>query len=120
VPLTLADLTEFRRRETDSPGLTQPPASFLQDLPAYMARVQQEAGPDAYSWPEDGEAFSAISALDDIFSVRRYKLLMAARDNEPPAPKLMFDCESNAWFGLRRTIDDLDKATRAIIMGAGP
>lgn len=115
--LTLADLSELRRREIEGPALVQPPANFLQDLPAYMAKVQQEAGPDPHFWQTGCEAFAAMGILEDIFRMRRQKILVAASFNDPPNPRSMFVFESNAWFGLRRSLEELEKGARAVAMG---
>ncbi len=107
--LTLHDLAEFKRRERDAPGMTEPPANFLEDLKEYLARVKEEAGPHPAAWDMDCEAMAAIEILKEIFDVRRAKLARSAEHCAPPTQRQMFDFESCAWFGLTEKYQLLDK-----------
>lgn len=117
--LTFQDLVDFRRQEMDNPVMIRPAKNFLQDLKDYMIRVQQEAGPQPVTWDPDCEALAAIAVLEEIFLLRKEKLSICARDNAPPTPDQMFDLEMDAWYGLRRVYETLEKKTRQTIVGMG-
>lgn len=110
--LTLSDLIEFRHRELHEPGMVAPQPNsgqFLRDLKEYMDRVKAEAGPEPAAWDQDCEAHAAMDLLQDIFRIRRAKLVRASEHCAPPTPKQMFDFEGCAWFGFLATYKLLDK-----------
>jgi hypothetical protein len=112
----IRDIADWRRQELEHPGMIVPVP--LPDLAAYLQKANEEAGPDPRTWPADVEILSAMEMLDDIFQQRRQKLLLAARDNEPPTPKQMYDHEQNAWFGFQRVFQAMDKENQKIVRGA--
>lgn len=121
--LTLHDLAEFKRKEKDEPGMVQPPPNakaFLADLKAYMQKVQVEAGPHPAQWDMDCEALAAMDLLQDIFRIRRAKLVRACETCTPPTPRQMFDFESNAWFGFLRVYKMLDRSIENVITKSDP
>lgn len=112
----IRDIAEWRRQELEQPGMIVPVP--LPDLAVYLQKAKEEAGPDPRTWPSDVEILSAMEMLDDIFQQRRQKLLLAARDNEPPTPKQLYDHELNAWFGFQRVFQAMDKENHKILRGA--
>jgi len=116
--LSFSDLAEWRRQEKDSPDMIRPLP--LDDLAAYLKRVQEEAGGmQMAAWDPDCEAMSAMAILDDIFLQRRHKLILCSTANEPPTPKQLYDHELTAWFGFQRVFKDMDGKNRRISTGVG-
>ena len=114
--LTLRDLAEFKRQERDTPGLTPPPANFLENLQVYMKDAQAAAGPRPIEWDIDCEALAAMDLLKDIFEIRRHKLAVSAQHNAPPRPRECFDFEINTWTGLRTVYVKLDECIENVVL----
>jgi hypothetical protein len=119
--LTIHDLMEFKRRELDShSAITQPPPNFLQELKPYMINVQEEAGPHPVEWDANCEALAAIEILEDVFRVRREKLIALARDNENPDAAALLDFETIAWKEMRHVFEELERSARRAIIPTRP
>jgi len=117
--LTTDDLREFRRREKEIATLTSPPANFLTEIKTLLDQIKEEAGPDPITWSEDADIHAAMDLLEDIFRIRRNKLVRVAELNpsdNTPMPAQLFEWESCAWFGLTTTYRHLDKVIRDICL----